>query len=201
MKKIYFILIAAFSIASNRISAQDLADLETFEKSMKPGAQLTYDVTAKDKHYSLIVTLKKLGDEVSFSWKTTDPDNKNGTVTMSPGATAEAQALSNILKAGDVRLDKETCLWVSKQVTNSISTNAQASLKINGAADTATVMGNTIGDFNFTINGNVVVVPGSELQGGTDPKYTIDILESSKFPLIFKLDIGWTAVLLEIKNP
>jgi hypothetical protein len=62
-------------------------------------------------------------------------------------------------------------------------------------------MGNTIGDFNFTINGNIVVVPGSELQGGTDPKYTIDILESAKFPLIFKLDIGWTAVLQEIKNP
>jgi hypothetical protein len=120
---------------------------------------------------------------------------------MTAGATAEAQALSNIFKAGDVKLDKETCLWASKQVTNSISTNAQASLKINGASDTATVMGNTIGDFNFTINGNIVVVPGSELQGGTDPKYTIDILESAKFPLIFKLDIGWTAVLQEIKNP
>jgi hypothetical protein len=201
MKKIYVILIAAFSLASLHTFAQDLADLETFEKSMKPGAELTYDVTTKDKQYKLIVTLKKLGDEITFSWKTTDPDNKSGTVTMTAGATAGAQALSNIFKAGDVKLDKETCLWASKQVTNSISTNAQATLKINGASDTATVMGNTIGDFNFTINGNIVVVPGSELQGGTDPKYTIDILESAKFPLIFKLDIGWTAVLQEIKNP
>ena len=201
MKKIYAILFAVFSLAALHLSAQDLADLETFEKSMKPGAQLTYDVTVKDKQFKLILTLKKMGDEVSFSWNTTDPDNKSGTVTMTAGAVSEAQALSNIFKGGDVRLEKETCLWVSRQVTNSISTTAQASLKINGTSDTVTVMGNTIGDFNFTINGNIVVVPGSELQGGTDPKYTIDILESAKFPLIFKLDIGWTAVLQEIKNP
>ena len=110
-------------------------------------------------------------------------------------------AFANIFKGGDVRLEKETCLWASKAVINSISTAAQATVKVNGASDTVTVMGNTIGDFNFTINGNVVVVPGSEIQGGGEPKYTIDILESSKFPLIFKLDIGWTAVLTEIKNP
>ena len=62
-------------------------------------------------------------------------------------------------------------------------------------------MGNTIGDFNFTINGNIVVVPGWELQGGpAETKYTIDILESSKFPLIFKMDIGYSIVLTEIKN-
>ncbi len=201
MKKITFAIIAFFCCAFLHSSAQDLADLETYEKAMKPGAQLTYDVTVKDKQFKLILTLKKLGDEVSFSWKTTDPDNKSGTVTMTAGATSEAVALANIFKGGDVKLEKETCLWVSKQVTNSVSTTAQASLKVNGIADTSTVMGNTIGDFNFTVNGNIVVVPGSELQGGSNPKYTIDVLESAKFPLIFKLDIGWTAVLTEIKNP
>ena len=183
------------------MQAQDLADLETFEKSMKPGAELSYDVTVKDKQFKLILTLKKLGDEVAFSWKTTDPDNKSGTITMSAGAVSGAEAFSNIFNGGDTKLDKETCLWISKAVYSSIETNAQASVKVKGATDTVTVMGNTIGDFNFTINGNIVVVPGWEIQGGGDPKYTIDILESAKFPLIFKLDIGWTAVLIEIKNP
>lgn len=200
MRKIQLAMLAIFCCSMLHINAQDLADLETFEKSMKPGAQLTYDVTVKDKQFKLIATIKKLGDEVVFSWKTTDPDNKSGSITMSPGATADAQALFSSFKGGDVKLDKETSLWASKKVINSISTTAQASLKINGASDTVTVMGNTIGDFNFTINGNIVVVPGSELQGGTDPKYTIDVLESAKFPLIFKLDIGWTMVLIEIKN-
>jgi len=201
MKKIYAVIITVLCLTTFRLTAQDLADLETFEKSMKPGAQLTYDVTVKDKQYKLIVTIKKLGEEISFSWKTTDPDNKSGNVTMTAGATADAVAFANIFKGGDVRLEKETCLWASKAVINSISTAAQATVKVNGVSDTVTVMGNTIGDFNFTINGNVVVVPGSEIQGGGEPKYTIDILESSKFPLIFKLDIGWTAVLTEIKNP
>ena len=145
MKKIYFLSVVFFCLVL-RVQAQDLADLEAFEKSMKPGAELTYDVTVKDKEYKLIVTIQKLGDEVAFSWKTTDPDNKSGTVSMSAGAVSGAEAFSNIFSGGDTRLDKETCLWLSKAVYSSIEPNAQASVKVKGATDTVTVMGNTIGD-------------------------------------------------------
>ncbi len=201
MKKLCVLLLLVLTLPVLHIAAQDLADLETFEKAMKPGAQLTYDVTAKDKQYKLILTLKKLGDEVAFAWKTTDPENKSGNITMSNAATADAKAFFENFTGGDTKLDKETCLFISKQVANDIVTNAQASVKVKGVTDTVTVMGNTIGDFNFTINGNIVVVPGWELQGGaTDNKYTVDILESSKFPLIFKMDIGYSIVLTEIKN-
>ena len=199
MKKTYFILIAFFSCSALHIAAQDLADIETYEKAMKPGAQLTYAVVAKEKKYNLVLTLKKLGDEVSFTYKTTDPDNKSGSVTMSNNSISGAKALSNIFNGGDAKLDKETCLWVSKQVTTDITGTAQTSLKLNGASDTATVMGNTMGVFNFNINDAGVSMSGWELEGG-NPKCTIDILESMKLPLIYKLDNGWSMVLTDIKN-
>ena len=111
MKKLCTLLLLVLLLPASHIAAQDLADLETFEKSMKPGAQLTYDVTAKGKQYKLILTLKKLGDEVVFAWKTTDPDNKSGNVTMSSAATADAKAFFENFAGGDTKLDKETCLY------------------------------------------------------------------------------------------
>ena len=199
MQKIYAILVAVFSLSAMHITAQDLADLETYEKAMKPGAQLTYNVTANGKEYKLILTLKKLGDEVSFTYKTTDPDNKSGSVTMSHNAVTNAKTLSNIFTGGDSKLDKETCLWLSSAVCSDITGSAQTTLKLNGASDTTTVMGNTMGTFPFIVNDNGVSLSGWELEGG-NPKCTIDILESPKLPLIYKLDNGWSMMLLEIKN-
>jgi len=198
MKKIYALLLLIITLQVSHLSAQDLADLDTYEKSMKPGAELSYDVTANGKQFKMVVTLKKVGAEVAFDWKTTDPDNKSGSVTMSANAVATAKAFSNIFKGGATSLESETSLWASKQLCTEIVANAQASVKVKGASDTATVLGNTMGLFNLNLNGNGVSLSGYELQGGS-PVYTIDIIESPKFPLIYKLDIGWTMVLTDIK--
>ena len=199
MKKIYFILVVLFGFTALHVTAQDLADLDTYEKTMKPGAQLSYDVTVKDKKYKLVLTLKKLGDEVSFTYKTSDPDNKSGTISMSNSAVSTAKALSHIFGGGDSKLDKETCLWISTQACSDITGTAQVGLKLNGIGDTVTVMGNTMGLFPFNINDNAVTLSGWELEGG-NPKCTVDVLESLKLPLIYKLDIGWTMILTDIKN-
>ena len=200
MKKIYALLIFVLTLSTIHISAQDLGDIEGFEKAIKPGAELTYAVTDKDKHYNLTITIKKAADEVAFTWKTTDPDNKSGSVSMSAGAINEAKAFSNIFKGGDTKLDKETSLWVSKQVFNDVSANAQASVKVNGAGDTVTVMANTVDNLNLVLNGEPATVPVYELDGGT-AKYMVGFIESLKFPLVYKLDLGWSMVLTEIKNP
>ena len=200
MKKLIPILLI-ISISRMALPAQNISDLESFEKAMKPGTVLTYDVSAKDKKYQFIVTIKKLGDEIGFDWKMTDPVNKTGNVTMSPNAVAKAEALLNNFTGGDSKLDKETSVFISRKLFNDVSTTSNANIKLNGAADTATAMSNTIGEFNFNLNGELVAVPGWELQGGGDVKYTVDVLESVKFPIIYRMDLGWSIQLTEIKNP
>jgi hypothetical protein len=180
--------------------AQNIEDLTAYENSIKPGTQLIYDVSTKDKQYKLTATLKKTGDEIAFEWKTSDPDNKSGSVTLTANALAKADALKNNFKVGDNRLDNETCLWMSKKVYTDLTKNAQTSIRLNGATDTTTTMGYTVGEFNFNLNGNLMAVPGMELQGGDSIKYTVDVLESPKFPIIYKIDLGWTMVLSEIKS-
>ena len=199
MKKFISILFILLSTA--KIFSQNISDLDAFEKAMKPGTVLTYDVTNGTKKYQLIATIKKLGDEITFDWKMTEPVNKTGTVSMSATAVSKADALFNYFTGGDSKLEKEISLFISKKIFAEISSTALASIKLNGATDTATVMSNTISEFNFNLNGNLVAVPGWELQGGSDIKYTVDVLESVKFPLIVRIDLGWTIQLAEIKNP
>lgn len=193
----HLILLCCFSPS---LIAQNISDLDAFEKAVKPGTQLIYDVAVQDKHYTLTITLKQVGNEVSFDWITGDPDNKSGSVAMSANALQNAVAINSTLKSGDVKLDNETAFWISKKIFNDIANTAQASLKLNGATDTATNLGNTIGEFNFNMNGNLMAIPGWELTGGPDNKYTIDILES-KIPLIYKIDMGFSMILTEVKNP
>lgn len=196
VKHLLFILGA---ICFFSINAQNISDLEAYEKAVKPGAQLTYDVSAGGKQYQLIVTLKKIGDEIAYDWKTTAPDNKSGSVSML-ASTAQTTALFSNFAGGDTKLDKETSLCISKKTFNEVASTAQAKLKVYGNTDTLTTLGNTIGEFNFNLNGALVAIPGWELQGGSEIKYTIDVLESTKLPLIYKLDIGWSAILTEVKN-
>jgi hypothetical protein len=195
------ILALLLSILTLSSFSQNITDLETYEKAMKPGTVLTYDVTIGETKYQFIVTLKKLGDEIVYDWKETGSGNKSGTVVMNANAVAKADALFADFKGGEAKLNDEVSLFISRKMFNEISSAAETSVKLAGASDTATVLTNTISEFNFNLNGALVAVPGWELEGGSEIKYILDVLESNKFPLIVKMDIGWTMQLAEIKNP
>lgn len=199
MKPIY--LLSALLLLNLIAPAQNIVDLEAFEKAIKPGTVLTYDVSQGEKKYQFIVTLKKLGDEIAFDWKMTEPVNKTGSVTMSANAVAKGDALFNLFTGGESKLEKETSVFISRKIYNDVLSTSMANIKLSGASDTATVMSNTIGEFNFNLNGNLVAIPGWELEGGSDIKYKIDVLESVKFPIIYSMDLGWTIQLGEVKNP
>ncbi len=198
MRKCLTLFALLFTFCTSR--AQNINDLESLENAIKPGTQLTYDVNAGGKQYKFIVTIKKLGAEIAFDWKMTEPVNKTGSVAMSAAAVAKADALFNYFNGGPTVLEKETSVWISQKLFNDIATTAQGAIRVNGAADTVTVMSNTISEFNFNLNGNLVAIPGWELQGGSDIKYTIDVIESAKFPLIVRMDLGWTISLSEVKS-
>lgn len=198
MKRYLFLLFACSSFVV--IQAQNVADLETLEKAIKPGAVLTYDVNQGGKSYKLIATIKKMDTEIVFDWKYTEPYNQSGKVTMSSNAVSKADAVFSMFVAGESKLENETALFLSKKVCSDVQANTEAMLKVTGKNDTLTRMSNTIAEFGVTVDGNFLSVPGWELQGGSEIKYTIDAVESQKFPLITKLDMGWTVQLLEIKS-
>ena len=198
MKKCFLSVISILTIGFG--IAQNVADLETLEKALKPGAVLTYDVNQGGKKYQLIATIKKLDTEILFDWKCTEPINQTGKVAISTNAVSKADAVFSMFMGGESKLENETALFLSKKTFNDVQTNTESKMKVTGKNDTLTLMSNTIAEFGVTVDGNFLSIPGWELQGGSEIKYTIQAVESQKFPLITKLDLGWTMQLLEIKS-
>lgn len=198
MKKCFLSVISILTISFG--TAQNVADLETLEKALKPGAVLTYDVNQGGKKYQLIATIKKLDTEILFDWKCTEPINQTGKVAISANAVSKADAVFSMFTGGESKLENETALFLSKKTFNDVQTNTESKMKVTGKNDTLTLMSNTIAEFGVTVDGNFLSIPGWELQGGSEIKYTIQAVESQKFPLITKLDLGWTMQLLEIKS-
>jgi hypothetical protein len=180
--------------------AQNVDDLDAFEKAIKPGTELTYDIIIQGKSQQMVVTLTKTGAAFAFDWVIAEPENKSGTVSMSAAAVAGADALFSVFNGGADKLDKETSLLISRKIFNEVSTTAQAGIKVFGASDTVTTLYNTISEYNFSLNGNLVSVPGWELQSAADPKYTIQVLESYNYPIIYRLDIGISMILTSVKS-
>lgn len=190
------------SLLSGTIAAQNVADLETFEKAIKPGTQLIYDVTETNgKRYQVIVTLTSVGPEVAYEWKATGAEPKTGTVSISADAVAKAEALHIGFTSGDVKTDAETGLIISQKVFKDVATTSTANVKVKGKDDTPTLLNNVIGEYNFNLNGALVAIPGWELEGGVENAYSIQVLESAKFPLIFQLNAGGSVQLVEVKTP
>ncbi|HRG88068.1 MAG TPA: hypothetical protein PLW44_03550 [Chitinophagales bacterium] len=196
------LVIICLSLLSGTITAQNVADLEAFEKAIKPGTQLIYDVTETNgKRYPVVVTLTSVGPEVAYEWKATGAEPKTGTVSMSADAVAKAEALHIGFTSGDVKTDAETGLIISQKVFKDVATTSTANVKVKGKDDTPTLLNNVIGEYNFNLNGALVAIPGWELEGGVENAYSIQVLESAKFPLIFQLNAGWRIQLVEVKVP
>lgn len=200
MPKPILVILAALLLATNAI-AQNVEDLSNYEKAIKPGVQLIYDVNMGGKRYQFTATLTTIADSLVFSWKNTGGDSHSGTVTTTANALSKADALHNIFTSGDVRLDGETALFLSKKIFSDVSTTSSANVRVNGKDDTPSLLSNVIGEYNFNLNGALVAIPGWELQGGGELNYTIQVLESAKYPLIYQLNAGFTMLLTEIKNP
>lgn len=198
MKNVYFLFLALIFCLPT--FAQDVNALEDFEKAIKPGTVLTYDVSLGGKKFQYIATLKKIGDEISFDWETTEAPAKKGSVNLKINSVANADAFALGFNAGAADLTKETALVLSRKMFNDISGTSQSAIKIFGASDTATVMSNTISEYNFGLNDNLVALPGWELEGGSDVKFKIQAIESYKFPLLYGLDLGWTMQLASVKS-
>lgn len=196
MRYLYTLLFINFVSIS---VAQDFATLDDFEKVMKPGTTLTYDITDDGKQYQWKVKLVKVGNELSYTWETTAPSLQKGATNVTANAMNNADALTKLLAGGTTALDKEVALFISKKMFNDISTTSQLSLRVNGAADTATVFSNTIAELSFTINEKPAGIQGWELED-SEKKYKISVIESYQYPLIYSLDAGISLRLVSIQN-
>lgn len=167
--------------------------------NIKPATKLIYDVNANGNKYQFIVTVKNLGNGVTFDWTMTTPDNLSGTVEMTPGALDSAHALYNFFTGGMTKLTSQTSVWLSKSVWNDIhDEDEMTDLKLDDETDDSFIRFAMPDGYAVNFKGAVSTVPCSELRSlFTDN--VITVWENEKFPIILKMNLGWTIELREIK--
>ncbi|MCS6933857.1 MAG: hypothetical protein NZM35_01725 [Chitinophagales bacterium] len=187
-------------IARNTLSAQDVAVLDDYEKAIKQGTVITYEVTEGNNTYQWIVKLIKVGSEISYTWETTEPSLQKGNVTLTANALQKAELLQCLFTSGNVTAEKTGTIFLSRKMFDEITNTSQLKLRVKGPEDAETVMGNTIVNISFTINDIPAAIQGWELED-SERKYNIIVVESMKFPLVYSCDMGIKLRLISIQTP
>ncbi|HYG14506.1 MAG TPA: hypothetical protein VEC12_02060 [Bacteroidia bacterium] len=183
---------AAFFSAKSQTDSASKVDI-------KPGTKLVYDVNANGNKYQFVVTVKNLGNGITFDWTMTTPDNLSGTVEMTPGALDTAHALYNFFTGGMTKLADQTSVWVSTSVWKDIhDEDEMTDLKLDSETEDSFIRFAMPDGYATTYKGTPATMASSELRSlFTDN--VITVWENEKFPIILKMNLGWTIELREIK--
>lgn len=195
MKKI----VTLFTILFLTVSVGYTQTAQNGKINLKVGSKLVYDVNSNNTKYQFIITIKKLDNGITFDWQMTAPINKKGTIEMSKEATENATSLFNYFTGGVTKLTDKTSVWLSQDVWRDMRDDDEmVMISIDDQEETAFFRED--GDAYKTIqNGTAVELKTSTLRSLTDLQY-ITVLENEAFPIILKMDLGWTIELKEIRE-
>ena len=161
---------------------------------VKKGTTLTYDVKYLETNYQFIVKIINLKPDVVFTWEMTEPQSSSGKVNMSKEALATAIKQNNFFKSGELFLTDMTTVWVSKKVFSSIKKGKP--ILIDLLNEEANLKFVKLEKKTFLIDGvktkNIEV-----LYAETDSNQKYWILDCPEFPIILKMDLGWS---IDIKS-
>ncbi|MBM4373089.1 MAG: hypothetical protein FJ098_15650 [Deltaproteobacteria bacterium] len=169
----------------------------------KAGTVLTWGVDAMGRQYDFVVTVKKLGPEIEFDWRMTEPANKEGSVKMTEAALRDADRQHNMFSGGPLTLEDKTTVWVSQAVLKQYRVKM-----IDHRIDTGS-------GYQIFLPEDEAIVPYKVLVDGVEQEYKVLhlkadcsggddehlwILDNLAAPVIFKMDLGWTIWLKEIRS-
>lgn len=189
--KIIFMLFVGLLFISKCFAQQQKIDW------IKKGTTLTYDVKYLETKYQFIIKIINLKPDVVFSWEMTEPQNSKGKVNMSKEALATAIKQNNFFKSGEFFFTDMTTVWVSKKVFSSLKKakpilidllNEEANLKF-VKLDKKTVLIDGIKTKNIEV-----------IYAETDLSQKYWILDCPDFPIILKMDLGWSIDLKSVET-
>ncbi len=166
------------------------------------GQKLVYGVDYYGNSYDFIVTITSLKDGISFEYEMTNATNTKGTVSISAKAMDDALAQNNMFSGGEMNLLNKTTVWVSHKVFTDLQESGVAGVLPDGVNQTKLRYKKVAHDYE-AMNG----ISGKKMNNlsyvyaeSDDQKYKYWVHLDDNYPLILKMDIGWSIWLKEIKK-
>lgn len=169
----------------------------------KSGDQLVYEVNAGGDVYDFIVTQQSGTDKYRyvFNWEMTAPANRKGHVNITKEAAYDSKKYKNYFSGGDLTLTDACTVWLSGQNFAEMP-NKQTTMQLdNGEAETFYRKDEAETEYTVLYKGNEVKLDIFKIdndKSGTD-RHQMWVQGISSYPLIVKMDLGWTIRLKEIR--
>lgn len=167
---------------------------------LSEGDQLVYDVRNGGDLYYYTITIRSFKGTVIFDWAMSEPMHKSGSVEIKAKALSKSMTLINYVKEGHLVFEDETIVWLSKSMFKSITANEMPVIKIDDHDGNKMALGGYSKQW-IKYKGQdmeIDVVDVTNNQDFFDLK-KFSILNSSKNPLLTRMNIGFTVELLEVK--
>lgn len=204
MKKLLLLAAVIFGIASTS-KAQFNLDDEMMKGStllFSEGQKLVYGVDFYGNEYDFIVTITSLDKGISFDYEMTNASNTKGSVFISAEAMDDGLAQNNMFSGGEMMLLNKTTVWVSQKVFTDLEEDGAVGILPDGV-NQVKLRQKSIGHDYKAYDG----VDKEEMNDlsyvyaeSDDQKYKYWIHLNKYYPLILKMDIGWSIWLKEMRK-
>ncbi len=193
------ILFAFLLILGNIIYAQESTPPVSFK--LNKGDKLIYDVRHKGDLYYYTIEIVECGPKYIYNWEMGEPKNKKGSVEIKTKAMNQAMKITTRVKPNDHLLLEDACiLWISKALFKALANNNQPEIAIDETSGNKMAV---LQKNNFTFKYKGAPLTSEILDVSNQQKFfdlkQFSVLNNPDNPLIVKLNMGFTAELIEIK--
>jgi hypothetical protein len=167
------------------------------------GDKLVYEVNAGGQVYDFIITIKQPAADYrySFDWEMTAPVNKSGHVNISKTAAYDSKKYMNYFNGGELTLTDACTVWMTGENFGEMPDKKTTMKMDNLEAETFYRKDEAETAHKILYKGKEISLDIFKVDNGkTGSDYRqLWIQAISAFPLIVKMDLGWTIRLKEIK--
>lgn len=168
---------------------------------LNKGDKLIYDVRHKGDLYYYTVEIIEYGSKYIYRWEMEEPKNKKGSVEIKPKAMRQSMQLITRVKSNEhLKLEDATILWISKSLLKLLESNSEPEINID---ETTGNKMKVLQKSNFSFRYKGAALTSEVLEVSNQQKFfdlkEFSVLNNPENPLIVKLNMGFTAKLIEIK--
>lgn len=207
-KKIILMLSVMFG-ATFIVQAQELVKDESipiFNEVPKPHDGMAYEYAVNfkgDKYNFYDSNILLLDAYTSFNYVMDNDNQTRGEITMSEDAYTNATDLYNYFSGGDVTLDKQTTVWLSKKLFKEIKENSKVIMSTDKSSPKTYKVVKAKKDadkyYKVLVNGKHRNIPCIQIVS-EDGSQKLWITDNPENPLILKMNIGFSIELFSVNT-
>ncbi len=168
--------------------------------TLKKGMTLIYQVDNVSQKYDFTINIEEITPAIVFNFKMTNARKTAGKITITKEALKNAIAQYNYFQSNEVTLNKQTTVWVSKKVWNSLKKKKKSTISTNsGEMNLKTLELVNSQDFPILLNGEEKSLNSMYCVTSDTNAYKYWILDDINNPIILKMELNFSIELKEVK--